>query len=156
MKKLAAVAVCCVAVVSLAGCGSSSKKASTSKDTGTTAPAGASVNGSVAADLLKYCDASKAAEAVNASTLVGNSDLKSTLTNLNANLDTWVKVAPSEIKADVQVEVDKALKPLITELARVNYDFTKANISVLQGLNTAEVQTASEHISAYYTAHCKQ
>ncbi|HZP16079.1 MAG TPA: hypothetical protein VFA96_09675 [Nocardioides sp.] len=156
MKKVAAIVVSCVAVLSLVACGSSSKKASTSKDTTTTVGATASASASVAADLLKYCDASKAAEAVNASTLVGNTDLKTSLTNLNANLDTWVKVAPSEIKSDVQLEVDKALKPLIAEMARVNYDFTKANISVLQSLNTPEIQAASKRISDYYAAHCNK
>jgi hypothetical protein len=155
MRKLVAVAVSCMAVVSLAACGSSSKKSSSGTTETTKAAASAGVN-AAAADLLKYCDTSKAAQDVNAANLLGNSDLKSSLSSLNANLDTWVKVAPAEIKGDVQIEVDKALKPLINELARVNYDFTKADVSKLQGLNTAEVQAAGTRIDAYYTAHCNK
>jgi len=161
MKKAFAVAVSCLAVLSLAACGSSSKKASTSKETGTTASASASANANVAAasDLLKYCDYSKAAQAFspsNPASLSNPNSLKDQLSNLKTNADAYVNVAPSEIKADVRVYIDDFLKPLITEFERAHYDFTKLDASAFASINSAKVQTALKNIGTYYSSHCNK
>jgi len=163
VKKLAAVAVSCVAVVSLAACGSSSKNASTSKETSTTASATASAsanaNVSAAADLLKYCDYSKAAQAFsikNPSSLTNPTALKDQLNNLKANADAYVNVAPSEIKGDVSIYINDFLKPLITALDQANYDFTKLNPTAFSSLENGKVQTALTNIGNYYASHCNK
>jgi hypothetical protein len=154
MKKLVALTVACMAVMALGACGSSSKNASTDKATTTTAKAVVGAN--VAADLLKYCNTSKAAQDVSGAATTAGSDLKSSLTNLKANLDAYVAAAPSEIRADVRLQVDKGLKPFIAALEKANYDMTKADLSTLTALGTdAELQAANGRITAYYTAHCK-
>jgi len=161
MKKLTAVAVACVAVVSLAACGSSSKNASTSKETTSTVGASASANANVAAaaDLLKYCDYSKAAQAFsvnNPASLTDPGSLKEQLSNLKTNADAYVNVAPSEIKGDVRVYIDNFLKPVISEFEKANYDFTKLNVSAFSSLNSGQVQTALKNIADYYAAHCSK
>jgi uncharacterized lipoprotein YehR (DUF1307 family) len=158
MKKLVALTVACMAVVALGACGSSSKNASTDKAaaTTTTAAAKVAVGANVAADLLKYCDYSKAAQDASSAASTTGSNLKSSLQNMKGNLDAYASAAPAEIRADVRLTVDKSLKPFITEMERVNYDFTKVNPSALEGLASAEVQAASQRISAYYAAHCKK
>lgn len=160
MKRVFAVAISCLAVLSLAGCGSSSKNASTSKDTSTTAAASASAsanaNVAAASDLLKYCDYSKAAQAFSPASGLNNPNFKDELSNLKTNADAYVKVAPSEIKADVQVYIDDFLKPLITEFERANYDFTKLNTSAFASINSAKVQTALKNIGNYYASHCNK
>ena len=161
MKKLTAVAVSLVAVLALAACGSSSKKASTSKETTSTVGASASANANVAAaaDLLKYCDYSKAAQAfsvTNPSSLTDPSSLKDQLSNLKANADAYVNVAPSEIKGDVRIYIDDFLKPVISEFEKANYDFTKLNASAFVSLNSAQVQTALKNIANYYASHCNK
>lgn len=161
MKKLVAITVSCVAVVSLAACGSSSKKASTSKETTSTVGASASANANVAAaaDLLKYCDYSKAAQAFsvnNPSSLTNPNSLKDQLSNLKTNADAYVNVAPSEIKADVRVYIDDFLKPIISEFEKANYDFTKLNASAFASINSAQVQTALKNIANYYASHCNK
>ena len=155
MKKLLALTVTCLAVVSLAACGSSSKKASTSKDTTETTAKG--IAGALTGDLLKYCNGSKAASDVSNIASSGAGDLKTSLTNLKANLDAYESAAPSEIKADVKIQVDKGLKPFIAALEKANYDITKADLSALTALGTdAELQAANGRITAYYTAHCNK
>jgi len=161
MKKLVAVAVSCIAFVSLGACGSSSKKASTSKETTSTVGASASANANVAAaaDLLKYCDYSKAAQAFsvsNPASLTDPGSLKTQLTSLKTNADAYVNVAPSEIKGDVRVYIDDFLKPVITAFENANYDFTKLNASAFTSLNSAQVQTALKNIANYYAAHCNK
>ncbi|MBV8961386.1 MAG: hypothetical protein JO054_14950 [Actinobacteria bacterium] len=160
MKKLVAVAVSCIAFVSLGACGASSKKASTSKETTSTVGASASANANVAAaDLLKYCDYSKAAQAFsvsNPASLTDPGSLKTQLTSLKTTADAYVNVAPSEIKGDVRVYIDDFLKPVITAFENANYDFTKLNASAFTSLNSAQVQTALKNIANYYAAHCNK
>ena len=156
MKKLVAMTVVCLAVVSLAACGSSSKKASATKDT-TDTTAKPTVAGALTGDLLKYCTGSKAASDVSNIASSGAGDLKTSLTNLKANLDAYESAAPSEIKADVKIQVDKGLRPFIAALEKANYDITKADFSTLTALGTdAELQAANGRITAYYTAHCNK
>jgi hypothetical protein len=146
-------------VLALGACGSSSKNASTDKSTTTVAAENVTTTvaaGASAGASLKYCDYSKAAQAASAASGASMADLKTNLEKLRANLDVYASSAPSEIKADVKVYVDDFLKPFMTEMQRVNYDFTKANLSVLQSLATnTKLQAAGQRISAYYAAHCK-
>ena len=158
MKKLVVIAVSCLAVGSLAACGGSSKN---SASTGTTvkasasASANANVNTAAASDLLKYCDYSKAAQAFSPTSGLSNpNSFKDELNNLKANADAYVNVAPTEIKSDVRVYIDDFLTPLITEMQRVNYDFTKVNPNVFTSLQDAKVQAALKNIGDYYVAHC--
>jgi hypothetical protein len=71
-----------------------------------------------------------------------------------SQVDRAADFAPAEIRSDMRIFINGYLKPFYTELARVDYDLTKINVTALSGLSKPDVQAASQRIAAYYQAHC--
>jgi imidazolonepropionase-like amidohydrolase len=81
--------------------------------------------------------------------------LKSSLETAKNALDDAVKVAPSEIKADVKV-IANAYGPFIEAMAKANFDFTKVNPQdpAFADIQKPEVAEAAQRIEAWGKAHC--
>ena len=81
--------------------------------------------------------------------------LRSALETSKDALADAVKVAPSEIKADVKLIAD-AYVPFIEAMAKANFDFTKLNPQdpAFANLQKPEIAAASQRIEAWSKANC--
>jgi hypothetical protein len=152
MRKL--VVLLLTALLGLAACGSDDKTENASDSdavTTTEAESSSSGDGDAYCGLAtKYSGLEKAfnpgADAAN---------LRSSLETAKDALDDAVKVAPSEIKADVRVIAD-AYGPFIDAMAKANFDFTKINPQdpAFAEIQKPEVASAAQRIEAWGKAHC--
>lgn len=149
MRKAMAMAAVGIALFGACGGGSSGKKASSTKstDASATTALGASV-----ADIGSFCDFQKSSSAAAAASTA--TPTRADMEKAASQIDTAADFAPAEIRPDMRIFINGYLKPFYTELARVDYDFTKINFTALSGLSKPDVQAASQRIAAYYQAHC--
>jgi hypothetical protein len=149
MRKAIAMAAVGIALFGACGGSSSGKKASSTKaaDGSATTALGASV-----ADIGSFCDFQKSSSAA-AATSTAN-PARADMEKAASQIDKAADFAPAEIRSDMRIFINGYLKPFYTELARVDYDFTKINFTALSGLSKPDVQAASQRIAAYYQAHC--
>lgn len=154
MRKAIAMAAVGIALFGACGGGGSSKKASSTKaadSSATTSVAGVNIG-----DVASFCDFQKSSAGSQAATAAATAGTpsRSDLEKAASQVDKAADFAPAEIRPDMRIFIDAYLKPFYTELARVNYDFTKINFTALSGLSRPDVQAASKRIAAYYEAHC--
>jgi len=149
MRKAIAMAAVGVALFGACGGSSSGKKASSTKatDSSATTALGASV-----ADIGSFCDFQKSSSAAAATSTA--TPTRADMEKAASQIDKAADFAPAEIRSDMRIFINGYLKPFYTELARVDYDFTKINFTALSGLSKPDVQAASQRIAAYYQAHC--
>jgi hypothetical protein len=152
MRKL--VVLLLTALLGLAACGSDSKteNASDTGDAVTTEKPDSSDGGGDA-----YCGlATKYSGLEKAFTPGGDAaTLRQSLETAKDALADAVKVAPSEIKADVKVIAD-AYGPFIDAMAKANFDFTKINPQdpAFAEIQKPEIAAAAQRIEAWGKAHC--
>jgi hypothetical protein len=154
MRKLVVLLLASLFVIGLAACGGGGDdKVSTASDSDSTATTKASSgDGGGGA----YCGlAAKYSGLQNFNPSGDAASIRATLENAKAALDESVRVAPSEIKADVRVIAD-AFGPFIEALAKANYDFTKLNPQdpAFAKIQDPQVTAASQRITAWAKAHC--
>jgi hypothetical protein len=102
-----------------------------------------------------FCDFQRSSGGSQAATAAAaGSSNAADLEKAASQIDKAADSVPAEIRSDMRVFVDGYLKPFYSELARVNYDFTRTNFTALAGLSRPDVQAASKRIAAYYEAHC--
>lgn len=80
--------------------------------------------------------------------------LRSTLGEARNALNQAATVAPSEIKADMQV-IAAAFAELVGALDKVNYDANKLDPATFRKLQEPQFVTASQRLQAYLTNICK-
>jgi hypothetical protein len=149
MRKAIAIAALGITLFGACGGGSGKKASSTKAEgSGVTTPAGV-LN---TADIGAFCDFQKSSSAAAAASTATPS--RSDMEKAASQIDKAADFAPAEIRADMRIFIDGYLKPFYTELARVDYDFTKINFTAFSGLSKPDVQAASQRIAAYYQAHC--
>lgn len=68
-------------------------------------------------------------------------------------LDQAVSIAPSAIKSDMQT-VAAAFDQIVSQLAAVDYDFTKLNASQARALSSPQITAASSRIRQYLAGVC--
>ena len=149
MRKAIAMAAVGIALFGACGGGSSGKKASSKAANATATTAAGGLN---TADIGSFCDFQKSssAAAATATATPTRADMEKTASQIDKAAD----FAPAEIRSDMRIFINGYLKPFYEELARVDYDFTKINVTALSGLSKPDVQAASQRIGAYYQAHC--
>ena len=150
MRKAIAMAAVGIALFGACGGGGSSKKASSTKAAGSSATTAAA--GISAADIGSFCDFQKSSSAAAATSSATPS--RADMEKAASQVDKAADFAPEEIRPDMRIFINGYLKPFYTELARVNYDFTKINFTALSGLSKPDVQAASQRIATYYQTHC--
>ena len=81
--------------------------------------------------------------------------LRTSLETAKDALAEAVKVAPSEIKADVKLIAD-AYSPFIEALAKANFDFTKINPQdpAFANIQKPEIAAAGQRVEAWSKANC--
>ena len=153
MRKLVVLLFTLLFVLGLAACGGGDDKTTTASDSDSTATTkGEDSSGDGGA----YCGlAAKYQGLQNFNPSGDTASIRSTLENAKAALNDAVRVAPSEIKADVRIIAD-AFGPFIEALAKVNYDFTKLNPQdpAFAKIQDPSVTAASQRITAWGKAHC--
>ena len=150
MRKAIATAAVGIALFGACGGGSSGKKASSTKaDGGSVTTAAGGLN---TADIGSFCDFQKSSSAAAAASTATPS--RADMEKAASQIDKAADFAPAEIRPDMRIFINGYLKPFYTELARVDYDFTKINFTAFSGLSKPDVQAASQRIAAYYQAHC--
>ncbi len=166
VRRLGVLAILTVIAVGGAACGSSSKNAaSSSATTASAAASGQGTNASTAPPTTvalhgnsgsSFCDLARHDQAAFSSPNVATStqaQLKSTYEHLGAALEQARNAAPSAIKGDFETLVT-AFKPFLRALATGNYDFTKLGPAAFSSLGSAQVKTASAHITQYMRQVC--
>ena len=150
MRKAIAMAAVGIALFGACGGGSSGKKASSTKAADATATTAAgSLN---TTDIASFCDFQKSSSAAAATS--NATSTRADMEKAASQVDKAADFAPAEIRSDMRIFINGYLKPFYAELARVDYDFTKINVTALSGLSKPDVQAASQRIAAYYQAHC--
>jgi len=149
MRKAIAMAAVGVALFGACGGSSSGKKASSTKATDGSAT---TALGARVADIGSFCDFQKSSSAAAATSTA--TPTRADMEKAASQIDKAADFAPAEIRSDMRIFINGYLKPFYTELARVDYDFTKINVTALSGLSKPDVQAASQRIAAYYQAHC--
>ena len=99
-----------------------------------------------------FCDFQKSSSAAAATS--NATSTRADMEKAASQVDKAADFAPAEIRSDMRIFINGYLKPFYAELARVDYDFTKINVTALSGLSKPDVQAASQRIGAYYQAHC--
>ena len=166
-----------IAALGATACGSSSKTADA--PSGTTTPAGS--NSSVTTTPVgsdsssgdttttasssdkggggggAFCDLlakeSNAFDAQDVLTSKSPQEIKAFYADVESKLDDTVSKAPDAVKGDLST-VNDAIKLLVGELDKVDYDFTKLTPDSLQGLSNPKFEAASQHITTYLTQTC--
>jgi hypothetical protein len=155
MRKL--VVLLAAALYFVAACGGSDDKTENASDSEavTTTQASSSDDGGGGGDA--YCGLAAKYSGLENSFAAGAdaASLRSSLEKAKDALDDAVKVAPSEIKADVKVIAD-AYGPFIDAMAKANFDFTKLNPQdpAFAEIQKPEVAAAAQRIEAWGKAHC--
>jgi len=150
MRKAIAIAAVGIALFGACGGGGSGKKASSTKAADATATTAA--GGLNTADIGSFCDFQKSSSAAAATSTA--TPTRADMEKAASQIDKAADFAPAEIRSDMRIFINGYLKPFYEELARVDYDFTKIDVTALSGLSKPDVQAASQRIAAYYQAHC--
>ena len=169
LRKLAILLV--LVAFGAAACGSSSKGASgttssTAAGSGSTPTAGGgttttgapTTTGKVSGDSgSNFCDLVRNyVGTFKGTNFTGTTDLKALYQNVGPALQHAESVAPSAIKPDFQTFLT-AFNPILTTLAKYDYDFTKipqSDYASFQSMGTPAVKAASAHIEAYVEQVC--
>lgn len=149
------------AVVTLAGCGGGSSndvssRPAASSNTPSSSSAAASVG--AAAGLSGVCSDGLAFSRAYGSALAGGGATAGPagLPNFDAVKTSFaaaIKVAPAEIKSDMQLLGDAYL-PFFDAAVKVNYDYSKIDPKVFEKVSTPAVSAAAQKVTAYYQKHC--
>ena len=153
MRRLAVLLL--IALLGLAACGSDDKTENASdSDAVTTTEAEASGGG----DAKDFCGLESKYTGLEDSFRPGAdaASVRASLETAQDALDDGVRLAPSEIKADMKIIAD-AFGPFIEAMAKANFDFTKVNPEdpAFANVQKPEVQAASARIDAWVDANCK-
>ncbi len=159
MRRAWIVGLVASAAIGAAGCGGgSSKDAATSPATSSaeSSPsaavslgAGAGLSG-VCADGLAFSRAygsAFAGAATAAPAGMPNVDA------MKASFAAAIKVAPAEIKSDMQLLGDAYL-PFFDAAVKANYDYSKIDPKVFEKVSTPAVTAAAANVTAYYQKNC--
>src|SRR6267143_836394 len=117
MRRAIAMAAVGIALFGACGGGSSGKKASSTNTT----------------DSASFCDFQKSSSAAAATS--NATPTRADMEKAASQIDKAADFAPAEIRSDMRTFINGYLKPFYTELARVDYDFTKINVTALSGLS---------------------
>jgi hypothetical protein len=112
---------------------------------------GSSASSSAPSSSSKFCTLTQ--KLLSQPSLSTTSDLKTTYMRLNSEIAQILRVTPAVIKADMRTVTD-VLKQLSAALAKVNYDPSKLDPSVVSALTGSDVQAASNRIGAYTQQVC--
>src|SRR2546423_2921621 len=99
-----------------------------------------------------FCDFQKSSSAAAATS--NATSTRADMEKAASQVDRAADFAPAEIRSDMRIFINGYLKPFYAELARVDYDVTKINVTALSGLSKPDEQAASQRIAAYYREHC--
>lgn len=149
------------AVVGLTGCGDGSSQDVSSRSTApsdTAASPSAAVSVGAAAGLSGACTDGLAFSRAYGSALAGGSATAGPggLPNVDAvkaSFTAAIKVAPAEIKSELQLLGDAYL-PFFDAMVKANYDYSKIDPKVFEIVSTPAVTAAAQKVSAFYLKTC--
>ncbi len=143
-----------VAVVALAACGGSDKKATTTTISPLTTTKSIDTN-FTGAGSAEFCDLAKTLNTdISGATGGSTAQLKADLEKADAAIHRAVDIAPAEIKPDVKVIAD-SFTTAVTAIAGANYDLTKVPPAALATFQTPEFSNSAARLQAYMTDVCK-
>ena len=81
--------------------------------------------------------------------------LRTTFEQAAKTIEDAERVAPAEVKADVEV-LASTFRQFVTALEQVNFDFTKLPPAQIATLQSSEVTAAGERLDAYVRQNCRR